>query len=83
MWDVEIHDRSKGKVSVEEERSKAIIPVPTVVQTDDSLVMMVHTESPNTAFHDILTHKGIGADKENFTEVKAIDSTTTSDTKEE
>lgn len=41
--------------------SMAIVEVPTVVQTNDSFMLM-YTESPNSTLHDILTHKIVEPD---------------------
>ncbi|WMV57128.1 hypothetical protein MTR67_050513 [Solanum verrucosum] len=43
--------------------SMTIVEVPTVVQTDDSFMLM-YTESPNSTLHDILTHKIVEQDSD-------------------
>lgn len=60
--------------------NKAVIIVPTTIQTDESLVVMVHSISPNSTLHDILIHKAVETD---IDDSKKEHTTSVSDFKEE
>ncbi|KAK4737168.1 hypothetical protein R3W88_000865 [Solanum pinnatisectum] len=64
----------------EDNMNKAIIIVPTAIQTDDSLVVMVHTDSPNSTLHDTITHKVIETESKDSKDEQI---STFSDSKEE
>nr|XP_009786979.1 PREDICTED: uncharacterized protein LOC104235009 [Nicotiana sylvestris] len=67
----------------EDHSNRKVTAVPLACQTDDSLVVMVQTESPNGVLHDIIIHKIGGDEIDDAEQVLAIDNMPHFDTNEE
>ncbi|MCD7454373.1 hypothetical protein HAX54_024542 [Datura stramonium] len=85
IWDIVVHDAISPtqKLVDDKDKNKTIMILSTIVQTKEYLVVMVQSESPNSILHDILIHMVVGAEAEDSTEVKVVDTTTTLDSMEE